>query len=321
MSEARRIEAEAALWLARREDAGWSADDEARFQDWLQQSMAHKASYWRLEHGWRQADRIAAIGETPRPHGRAFAILPGWKVPMSIAALIALAAIVALPLLHETAPVPQPATVEAFSTVVGARKTIRLPDGSRVELNTASTIRAAVSGDARELWLDKGEAYFDVAHADGDPFIVHAGRQTITVLGTKFSVRRDGERVDVAVSEGRVRIDDARAERRGTIIAAGDTALLTAEATLLPPRSRERVANAMVWRRGRVNFDQERLADVAAEFSRYRAKPLVVTDAELADIRISGRFDANNADAFVRLLKDAYGLRTTETANATEISN
>jgi len=53
------IEEQAALWVMRREEPGWSSFDEAALDDWLDQSDLHKAAFWRLEHGWRRADRIA----------------------------------------------------------------------------------------------------------------------------------------------------------------------------------------------------------------------------------------------------------------------
>ena len=54
------IEQDAAQWLIRREDGNWSDNDQALLDAWLEQSMAHKAAFWRLEHGWRAADRVRA---------------------------------------------------------------------------------------------------------------------------------------------------------------------------------------------------------------------------------------------------------------------
>ena len=66
----RQIEEQAARWLMRRDEPEWSATDQSGLDDWLAQSMAHKAAYWRLEHGWRQADRIGSLGE---------AVTPSWR--------------------------------------------------------------------------------------------------------------------------------------------------------------------------------------------------------------------------------------------------
>mgnify|MGYP001552044679 CR=1 FL=1 len=62
-----RIEQRAALFLLGREEPDWSPQQEAEFQTWLAQSDRHKTVFWRLEHGWRAADRVRAIGIAPLP--------------------------------------------------------------------------------------------------------------------------------------------------------------------------------------------------------------------------------------------------------------
>ena len=52
----------AARFIMRRDEPGWSETDAAELKAWLDESMAHKAAYWRLVHGWEQAGRIAALG-------------------------------------------------------------------------------------------------------------------------------------------------------------------------------------------------------------------------------------------------------------------
>jgi transmembrane sensor len=221
-----------------------------------------------------------------------------------------------------TSPVPAAAPAH-FSTPIGGRRTIPLIDGSKVELNTATVVRAAVNDKHRDVWLDQGEAYFEVAHLAGRPFVVHAGDRTVTVLGTKFSVRRDGEKVTVSVIEGRVRIDDADEPDTvpTAIITAGDVAIAQGSSTLLSAKSEEGVSEALGWRDGILNFDHTSLADAAAEFNRYNHKQILIGDSQTGEIRIGGTFQASNVDAFVRLLHDAYGLRVTATSNAVKLSS
>ena len=65
MSQAADIEARAALYLMRRGEPDWGVDEERELDQWLQQSMAHKAAFWRLEHSWAGADRLAALRKAP----------------------------------------------------------------------------------------------------------------------------------------------------------------------------------------------------------------------------------------------------------------
>jgi len=321
MSVANNIEQRAAEWLMRREEPDWSAADEASFDAWLHESLAHKAAFWRLDHGWRQADRIRSLGlDAPMP-GPSQRWMTRWWPLAAAASLSGLLVMGSVELLRP-AP-PHTATALHFSTPVGGRRTIPLVDGSKVELNTATVVRTAVNDKRREVWLDKGEAYFEVAHLAGRPFVVHAGDRTVTVLGTKFSVRRDGEKVTVSVIEGRVKIDDAAKpdEVPTAIITAGDVAIAQGSSTLLSAKSEEHVVAALGWRGGILNFDHTSLADAAAEFNRYNSKQIVVADAETGDIRIGGTFQASNVDAFVRLLHEAYGLRVTAASNQVTLSS
>lgn len=320
---AREIEERAARWLVRREDPDWSAEEQAALDLWLDESMAHKAAYWRLEHGWRHADRIGALG-LAGPAVTPQAVRPSpWK-RLAIAASIAALIVLSMggrdwPL--ATTPAPMSADVR-FGTPVGGRRTVPLEDGSKVELNTATVVRAAVTKQRREIWLDQGEAYFEVAHVEGRPFVVHAGNRTVTVLGTKFAVRRDAGKVTVSVLEGRVRIADAGELRgeRSSIITAGDIAISRGASTLLVPRSEARVDSALSWRDGMITLDQMTLGEAVAEFNRYTIKPIVIADPEIAEIRIGGTFEASNAPAFVRLLRDAYGLRVADEKQQIKIS-
>ena len=62
MSRAERIEELASLWVVRREEPEWSANDQADLDQWLAESDAHKVAFWRLEQGWRE-DRLHRTGD------------------------------------------------------------------------------------------------------------------------------------------------------------------------------------------------------------------------------------------------------------------
>lgn len=321
MSKAADIEQRAALWLIRRGEPDWSPVDHAALAAWLDESMAHKAAYWRLEHGWREADRVTALGRGAPANDSQPPRSTRWKPLAAAASIIGILACGALEFARHR-PSPTIAALH-FSTPVGGHKIVPLADGSKVELNTASAVRTSVTEEHREVWLDRGEAYFEIAHMAGRPFVVHAGSRTVTVLGTKFSVRRDGEKVTVSVIEGRVKIDDAQEPDAvpAAIITAGDVAVARGPSTLLAAKSEDRVESALAWRGGMLNFDRTSLGDAVAEFNRYNRKQIRIGDSETGDIRIGGTFQASNIDAFVRLLHDAYGLHVRTEDDVVTISS
>lgn len=303
MSNAR-TEDIAARYVLRREEADWSGEDEAEFQAWMDRDTRNKVAFWRLQHGWSQADRIAALG-VPQQASRPTSI---WQRRLPMAACI-----VACVLISGLAfGVSENLARKTYSTVIAGRQTVPLTDGSTVELNTSTQLRAAINTHRRDVWLDRGEAYFEVAHDAQHPFVVHAGPKTITVVGTKFSVRRDGDRVEVAVVEGKVRVADTlqiAGEPSTPSLVRGGMIIARGPSTLIKSNDIEAVNNELGWREGKLIFQQSDLREVAAEFNRYNRKKLVVEDQATAAMRIGGTFEARNIDAFAELLREAYGLQ------------
>jgi len=322
MSRAQHAAQAAADWIIRREDGQWSDADQADFDAWLSASDGNRAAYWRLKHSWRQADRIGALGqEAPIAPVDRTAMMRWWKPLAAAASIVAIVGTATI----ATGPWRNPPTQVAqstYGTATGGHRRVGLTDGSTVELNTRTRLRTALTRDRREVWLDQGEAYFEVAHIADRPFVVHAGSRTVTVLGTKFSVRRDGEKVTVSVVEGRVRVADVdQASVPAAVISAGDVAIAQGPSTLFTEKSEQRVAGALAWRSGTLTFDKSPLSDVAAEFNRYNRKAIIVKDPETAAIRIGGSFPAEKPEIFVRLLRDAYGLTVETTDDTMIVSN
>ncbi|HWL00441.1 MAG TPA: FecR domain-containing protein, partial [Parapedobacter sp.] len=99
--------------------------------------------------------------------------------------------------------------VSGLRTPAGAVWEVQLPDGSKASLNAQSSLRFASDnfGDQRRVSLG-GEAYFEVAHDVGKPFVVEAGEVEVTVLGTDFMVSgyEPSETVNVALVDGSVQV-------------------------------------------------------------------------------------------------------------------
>jgi transmembrane sensor len=192
----------------------------------------------------------------------------------------------------------------ALATAVGENRTVALADGSRVTLNTDSRLRIDAS-HPRTVRLERGEAYFDVAHDPAHPFVVEAGGSRVTVLGTRFTVRREGDAVRVLVAQGRVRL----AANGGAVeLARNEEATARAGAIVRAAHSEAQTAQRLAWREGRIVFDGTSLAAAAAEFNRYNERQIVVSDPVAARMAIGGSFAPANVDGFVRLLEQGFGL-------------
>ena len=320
MIRAERLEELASLWVIRREEPSWSPADQAELDDWLAQSDANKVAYWRLEHGWREADRIASLGVPLRLGSTRFPALPSWKPLALAAALLAVFTIFLLQLPGLSLGGSSQARLERFETPIGGHKFVTLADGSRVELNTQTAIQASVNDRVRAVWLQRGEAFFSVARHQGQKFVIYAGPRTISVLGTKFSVRRSGDEIVVAVLEGRVQVENSQAgPTRKATLTGGEMAIARDQGTLIE-QSTSAVQQQLAWRAGMLELEGTTLAAAAEQFNRYNPKQLVIEDQEAARTIIAGSFVARNVDAFARLLEEAYGLDARDSAGRIIVS-
>ena len=216
-----------------------------------------------------------------------------------------------------------------YSTPVGGMDEVTLADGSHVTLNTDTRIRVSLTDGERRIQLERGEAFFEVAKDRSRPFVVYAGDKRVMAVGTKFSVRREDNDVQVVVLEGRVNLS-ASAEQAlvatNSLQAPGTQAAPGATTAIPPPTSLDagaiaRTSNSEVlvrpdavaeaekllsWRRGYLYFDNMSLADAVAEFNRYNTRQIVIVDPDIADLRIGGNFRANNIDAFLDLMQNGF---------------
>ncbi len=312
---AMQIEAQAAAFLRRRLHGEWAQSDQAALETWLEASDEHCVAYWRLEAAWDKAQRLSATHKpvaSEAPPKRRLA-----PTVLKIAAVFIVAAVLGVAG-SRYAFEPHDRT---FSTGIGGHETVSFADGSKIELNTNTHLRARMTTDQRIVWLDKGEAYFSIRHDPTHPFIVMVGNHRVTDLGTKFVVRRDSDRLKVAVVQGRVTFDtpDAQASSQVAVLRPGDVATATAKTISLSKESTEELESQLGWRRGVLVFYDTPLAQAAAEFNRYNRTKIVVA-ASAAHVPVVGTFPVGDVEDFTRLAHMALGLTVERRGTETVIS-
>jgi transmembrane sensor len=322
--EARSVQRQASEWLVLLESGDATADDRARFEAWLADHPGHRAAYTELMETW---GRLHAMGDrlrTRRGHERAPDAVPspvartrpGRKLrrrAVWAAAAGILMAMVGGLVFNPSDPPP------VYATDVGERSTVSLPDGTTVELNTDTAMLVDYSENSRTVILQHGEAYFDVARDETRPFVVQAGHGAIRAVGTGFVVRmKSPDVVAVTVTEGVVEVThDAGKDvvrpadtpaRPQPKLHKGERAEYDRQATrieVIPPQELER---AHAWRRGLLIFDGQPLEQVIREVSRYTDTRLILSDAELGEVRIGGAFEAGDVEALLEVLEKGFGI-------------
>ena len=311
-----RIEQAAGQWLERQDFGGLSAEEERAFASWLAQSVSHRVAYVRLRAAWSRTARLAAL-RTPMRASRIMSVKTRWPGFMRHAVVLgAIAAIGAVAIAKFSGP-----DGKIYATAVGDREIITLADGSHVELNTNSVLRADITAQHRIVTLEKGEAYLDVKHDGAHPFVVRARNYRITDLGTKFVVRTKPDRLEVSLVEGSARIDaaDPHGFASSVVMKPGEMAIGHDNRIALVKRGEHRIVEDLGWRRGVVMFDNTTLADAVAEFNRYNREQLAISDPSIARLKIVGTFPATDLELVLAAVEDVYGLHITHDGNTIHI--
>jgi len=312
MTERDRIEQAAAHWVMRRSEPDWSASDDEALAAWLEESVAARAAFWRLSHGYSLIDRLSAVPgrpAAPSPRHR-LRVLAG-----IVATACALAACAVLLL-----PLPQQPVATHYRTAIGKIDHVVLADGTVLDLDSDTRIRVLQDDSTRHLWLDRGRIFVAVAKDRARPFITHSGGADIVDIGTEFAVAREQAHVSVSVVEGKVRLSSALYAKSGsTIVAAGEVARTDGRTTTVEMGESKGIDDELAWRRGAVIFRDTRLIDAAAYLNRYNRDKLEIA-GDIADLRIGGSFRLDNVAGFSRLLAKAYALEVRQGAGTIKIS-
>ncbi len=305
-----------------RVDAGLSPAEQKEFDVWKAADPRHARAWREMTAASRALDGLRALrpvsGSEPDPDlplGRVVPPRRPWPMVAVLTAAAAIAVIVCFSVLARFHDV----TYSDYSeTVVGAQRTLQLPDGSMVTLNTDSAVRVAFTDRDRRLYLERGEAHFSVAHDATRPFVVQTASVRVHAVGTAFNIRLQTSAVEVLVTEGKVGVLNARSEQSllpstepAPVLGAGHRAMVAADAqtpAVVAVVSTLEMGQKLAWQEQRLEFDPTPLSEVVAEFNRYGLRRLVIKDAATAGLRIGGSFRAGDTDTLVRLLEANFGV-------------
>ncbi|KAF2391237.1 FecR family protein [Pseudomonas frederiksbergensis] len=287
---------EAARWFVRLQEPAVDVEEHRRFEVWLHEHPQHRDEFQLLQGLWTAADllpakRLQALCEAPVERRK--------RRPLVRYAVAASVLAVALGLgLFSGLNHPSTYTAE-FSTALGERQHVALPDGSVIDLNSRSRVQVRFEKNRRGIELTEGEAMFSVEHDTSRPFVVETGNGQVTVTGTRFDVRRDPAQTRVAVEQGTVKVQGYGTDFINLTAGLGtqiDAQGKVAAAYAVNPQE------LTAWRSGKLVFNNASLAEVAAEVSRYREKPLTVGNDKVGNLRLTSVFKSDNTDALLKTL-------------------
>ena len=305
-----RIAEQAAQWLVELEDAGEGPQEE--FARWLKQSPLHVQEFLLASAAWREFEnfdpmkqvaihKATSIAEMQQPSPLTLRSARGESVSArqsrgkwapALAAAVVLVCSIALVFWRMSS------NARIASTGTGEQRTLTLPDGSSVQLNTRSRVDVDYTESRREVRLLEGEALFTVNRDSARPFRVRAGETVIRALGTQFNVYRHATGATVSVVEGAVQVSDQGMPAR---LGAGEQAEVDAGRVI--KHTKPDFEKALAWRTKRLVFRGDSLETVVAEFNRYNELHIELESARIRDKRLTGVFDADDPDSLMQFLE------------------
>lgn len=299
---------QAAEWYARLRDGKASTRDQVAWQEWLLAAEEHQTAWRYVEDVSRgfeplrgmpdprlAANTLCSATERLRARRRVLVSMVllagggllgwmGWREALLPSGVMAWAA--------------------DYHTGTGEQREIPLADGTRLWLNTASTINVHFTAAERRIALVTGEVFIDTAMDAARPFLVDTAHGRMRALGTRFNVRLDGGETRLAVYEGAVEIRTA-ASGASTVIPSGTQADFTVD-RIHEPKSADMAREA--WTQGTLVADNIALREVVRELRRYRQGHLGIAD-EVADLTVYGSFPIQDTDRVLAMLASALPIR------------
>lgn len=286
---------EASGWYYRLQAEDVTAQEREDFSAWLARG-AEQAQAWdevlTLLGALREPAR--QLRETERAR---------WRKPWLRAWASAAAVLLALGLFTFGTPWPDRWRAD-YATATGEARSLNLADGSKIELNTDTAITLDLGPDERRVQLLRGEAWFEVSADAARPFVIRSGDGWVKVVGTRFSVSRQGEQTRVRVAQGKVQVS---AGGEQTVLLEPGRGVDYRDDRLGPVTAFDGAAE-FAWRQRQLVFRQQPLADVVDELNRYWPGQTLVLGEALRQRKVSGVFEIDKPDAVLKALKHTLGL-------------
>lgn len=295
---------DAAAWLARLQSRR-DPEVEQKFKRWRDRDPAHAEAFERVAASYQQAGLLrysalahASAGAGSRPvRSRTFNY--AWAAAAGVILLFS----AGLYLFLGSGLWTGGTEAVMLSTGIGEIRSVSLSDGSKVTLDTATSVEIEIGHMDRRALIKTGRVRFDVAKSLR-PFVIEAGSRISAAAGSVLDVEELGNHLRVDVLAGSARIGERGGDGSELNLAAGETAM-AANGRGAEKRS---LRAAPEWTRGMLEFDGTPLG-AAVELANRYSKSKILLSAGLQELRVTGAFRAGDVKGFAGALAEAFHLR------------
>ncbi|MFB2118741.1 FecR family protein [Parapedobacter sp. 2B3] len=194
-----------------------------------------------------------------------------------------------------------------LTTPRGGQYQITLPDGTKVWLNAASSLRYPVVFNAGERKVElTGEGYFEVTHDEQHPFIVESKDQSVQVLGTSFNINAytDENIVTTTLVSGSVKLYQSRSDKE-QLLQPGEQAVLRGEAFKVQQVD---VGDYTSWKNGLIVLNDADLSTIIRQIERWYDVEFIMPETTAA-YKVFGELNRDvNLSQILNALHEYYGL-------------
>lgn len=287
---------QAVHWLIEMQDAPLTPAQQAAWQQWLQAHGDHRRAWDHIQSVNQRLGKVAA----PLAHATLNAPrAPARRRALKALLLLAMAGATGT-VLRQQAILP-PLTAD-YRSPVGQRRTVRLGDGSQLQLNTGSAVDIRFDAQQRQVHLLDGEIMLTAANA-ALPVQVLTRDGRIDLTSGRLNVRQVGNGTRLALFSGAARVVPGQGPAR-SVQGAGQALLDPLQLSPLTALD----ANSGAWVDGMLVASHLRLADFLAELGRYRHGHLEC-DRQVADLKISGSYPVGDTEKVLDLLERSMPVR------------
>lgn len=302
------IDRMAAIWVERMNRPVLSSEMAADFDRWIIKDPRHVESYARMQAIWQSDGFEDALQEAE--HAPPLPAVPNDNDPLSWMArhrIMTSAMVASVLCLIFALPLVSSVLIETthYEAPHGETRRFALADGSHVTLSSGSTMIWRLTPWSRDVKLQKGEAFFDVAHEQLRGFSVDMGTAQVEVLGTAFDIdRRNDGTVAVQVFRGLVGVN-AGAGRQWRLPAGTGMEIAGNRIRSLP----EPVGTMPDWIDGWYDAMDTPISQLIERLNRVSATPIMIGDPALGNLLVSGRFQISKPEGVLDALAVTYNLK------------
>ena len=198
-------------------------------------------------------------------------------------------------------------TFNTFQASRGAKTQLVLPDGSRVWLNSGSSLTCPVRFDSESRNVElNGEAYFEVIKNPRVPMVVSSGNLKVKVYGTKFNVNAfaDNGMIETTLVEGKVTIIPGKSKKE-YLLEPGYTASYSIRNEKLQIVRVDDMDAYTGWKDGILLFNNERFADIVKKLERWYNVNIELTNKSLGDYILYATFIDENIEQVLDIFSNS----------------